>query len=136
MKLFSMWATKIKPVCAFYICTYYILLVTAVNFELTLCPKFTHSTPKTEYILPPLLKFQNFSLKLKKKFKVYGPFLWMGFNCLKATATSRRQFTFYHSVPRNSRYSFYDLVRMKGWVDLGATQWFWTRNPWTGNLAP
>ena len=26
----------------------------------------------------------------------------MGFNCLKATATSRRQFTFYHSVLRNS----------------------------------
>ena len=41
-------------------------------------------------------------------FKLYGPFLlWMGFNCLKATATSRRQFTFYHSVPRNSWYSFY-----------------------------
>ena len=32
--------------------------------------------------------------KLKKK--LYGPFLWMGFNCLKARATSRRQFTFYH----------------------------------------
>ena len=27
------------------------------------------------------------------KKKLYGPFLWMGFNCLKATATSRRQFT-------------------------------------------
>ena len=23
----------------------------------------------------------------------------MGFNCLKASATSRRQFTFYHQVP-------------------------------------
>ena len=42
-----------------------------------------------------------------KKNKLYGPFLWMGFNCLKATATSRRQFTFYHSVPRNSWCSFY-----------------------------
>ena len=39
--------------------------------------------------------------------KFYGPFLWMGFNCLKATATSGMQFTFYHSVPRNSWYSFY-----------------------------
>ena len=29
----------------------------------------------------------------------------MGFNCLKATATSRKQFTFYHSVPRKSWYS-------------------------------
>ena len=26
--------------------------------------------------------------------KLYGPFLWMGFNCLKATATSRREFYF------------------------------------------
>ena len=31
----------------------------------------------------------------------------MGFNCLKATVTSRWQFTFYHSVPRNAWYSFY-----------------------------
>ena len=29
-------------------------------------------------------------------FKLYGPFLWMGFNCLKTRATSRTQFTFYH----------------------------------------
>ena len=43
----------------------------------------------------------------RKKQKLYGPFLWMGFNYLKATATSKRQFTFYHSVPRNSWYSFY-----------------------------
>ena len=44
---------------------------------------------------------------IKLYFKLYVPFLWMGFNCLKATATSGRQFTFYHSVPRNSWYSFY-----------------------------
>ena len=31
----------------------------------------------------------------------------MEFNCLNATATSRRPFTFYHSVPGNSWYSFY-----------------------------
>ena len=49
--------------------------------------------------------FQPIVVLLKNK--LYGPFLWMGFNCLKATATSRRQFTFYHSVPRNSWYSFY-----------------------------
>ena len=36
---------------------------------------------------------------LKKK--LYCPFLWMGFNCLKATANSRRQFTFYHSFYEN-----------------------------------
>ena len=31
---------------------------------------------------------------------------------------------------------FIDLGRMKGWVHLGATQWFWTRDPWIGNPAP
>ena len=41
------------------------------------------------------IKFRTPSQKKKKK-KLYGPFLWMGFNCLKARATSRRQFTFYH----------------------------------------
>ena len=40
--------------------------------------------------------------------KLYGPFLWMGFNCLKATTTSRRQFIFYHSVPRNPWYSYWN----------------------------
>ena len=49
-------------------------------------------------------------LILKKK--MYGPFLWIGFNCLKARATSRRQFTFYHKVPRNPWYSFY-----RSWKD-------------------
>ena len=45
--------------------------------------------------------------EIKNFLKLYGPLLWMGFNCLKATATLRRQFTFYHSVSRNSGYSFY-----------------------------
>ena len=30
------------------------------------------------------------------KKKLYGPILWLGFNCLKASTTSRRQFTFFH----------------------------------------
>ena len=43
----------------------------------------------------------------KTKKKLYDLFLWMGSNCLKARATQRRQFTFYHYVPRNSWYLFY-----------------------------
>ena len=43
----------------------------------------------------------------KKKKNIMAPFLRMGFNCLKARATSRRQFTFYHYVPRSFWYSFY-----------------------------
>ena len=30
---------------------------------------------------------------------------------------------------------FIDLRRMKGWVDLGATQWFWTPDPLIGDPA-
>ena len=30
---------------------------------------------------------------------------------------------------------FIELGRMKGWVDLGATQWFWTRDPWIGKSS-
>ena len=38
-----------------------------------------------------------FSLKLLLEKKLYSPFLWMGFNCLKVT--------FYHMVSRTSWYS-------------------------------
>ena len=71
--------------------------------------------------------------KKKKKKKLYGPFLWIGFNCLKARSTFRRQFTFYHLVPRNSWYLFYRPRKDESWVDLGATHWFWIRDPWIGN---
>ena len=37
----------------------------------------------------------TFTVFGKKTFKLYDPFLWVGFNCLKARATSRRQFTFF-----------------------------------------
>ena len=53
----------------------------------------------TKIVCPPTLKSNVFTTAAldKKTFKkLYGPFLWMGFNCLKARATSRRQFTFYH----------------------------------------
>ena len=52
---------------------------------------------------PPPLGHYTFYIKLK----FYAPFSWMGFNYLKARATLRRQCTFYHKVPRNSWYSFY-----------------------------
>ena len=60
--------------------------------------------------------------------KLYGPFLWMGFNFLKTRTTLRRQFTFYHKFPEIPGTHFIDLGRMNCWVDLGATQWFWRRD--------
>ena len=48
----------------------------------------------------------------------------MGFNCLKARATSRRQFTFNTKFLEIPGTHFIVLGRMKGLVDLGATKWF------------
>ena len=46
--------------------------------------------------------FQNaFDWLLKKK--LYGPFLWMGFNCLKARATLSWQFTDHLSMSEGRR---------------------------------
>ena len=46
--------------------------------------------------------------------KLYGPFLWMGFNCLKTRAFSRGQFTFTTKFPEIPGTHFIDLGRMKG----------------------
>ena len=48
------------------------------------------------------------------------------------TATSRRQL----SLPEIPGTHLIDLGRMTGSVDLGATQWFWTWDPWIENPAP
>ena len=56
--------------------------------------------------------------------KHYGPFLWMGFNCLKTRATCGGSLLFTTKFPKIPGTHFVDLGRMKGCVDLGATQWF------------
>ena len=68
---------------------------------------------------------------LKEK-KLYGPFLWMGLNCLQAIEPLRRDSLLFitkspevpgtHLIDPGTH--LIDLGRMKGWVDLGATQWF------------
>ena len=53
----------------------------------------------------------------------------MGFNCLKARATLRKQFTFYHYVSRNSWYSLY-----RSWKDERLS-WAWN-HPVVLNMGP
>ena len=59
--------------------------------------------------------------------KICGPFLWVGFNCLKATEPIRGDslvFTIkFTKIPGTYLINF---RRMKGWVNPEATQWFWT----------
>ena len=62
---------------------------------------------------------------------MYGPFLWMGFNCLKVTEPLQGGSTLFTiKLPDIPGAHWVDCGRMKGWVDPGATQWFWTRYPW------
>ena len=75
--------------------------------------------------------------KKKKKKKLYGPFLWMGFSCLKASESLQGDsLLFTTRSPSVPSTNLMDPGRMKQWVDLGASQWFSTQEPWIGNPAP
>ena len=61
----------------------------------------------------------------------YDPFY------LKATEPLRGDsFLFTFQFPEVSGTQLIDLERMKGWVDLANTQWFWTEDPWIENPVP
>ena len=71
---------------------------------------------------------------LKKK-TLNAPFYGWG-----STASSLEPFwggglLFNTKFPEIPGTHFIDLWRMKGWVNLWATQWFWTRDPWIGGPA-
>ena len=98
-------------------------------------PLVVHRCQAVFHKMLGLLWCWNFKLDLFKKIN-YGPFLCMGFNCLKATeplwidsllfTTQSQGFPGTHLI---------DHRRMKCWVNLGATQWFWMWDPWIENLA-
>ena len=67
-------------------------------------------------------------IAIKKEKKLYGPFYGWG-SRLKGKATSRRQFTFFFYVPRNSYYSFY-----RPWKDERLSQ-SWS-HPMVLNTGP
>ena len=71
----------------------------------------------------PTLYLTSHSIKKNLK-KLYGPFLWMGFNCLKARATSRRILFFTIKFPEIRGTHYISHGRMNGWVEFGTTQWF------------
>ena len=64
--------------------------------------------------------FKRTSIKLKLKifkltFILYGPFLWMGFNCLKASEPLRGgSLLFTTKLPEIPATHLINLVRMKG----------------------
>ena len=70
--------------------------------------------------------FSHFSIFINDlKKKLYSPFLWLGFNFLKATVPLRGDsLLFTIKSSRVPGAHLIDLRGMKGWVELGVTQWY------------
>ena len=89
---------------------------------------------------PTYFKLQDknpIDLMLTNTKKRYDPFLWIGFSCFKVSEPPEGESLFFTIQFQGvSGVQLIDLNRKKDWVDPGATQWFWTQNPWIGNLAP
>ena len=65
------------------------LFIFLIDFMMSSHDHYTRSSKK--------MSLEDAIANLQSDFKkLFGPFLWMGFNYLKARDTSRRQFTFYH----------------------------------------
>ena len=74
--------------------------------------------------------------KLTKKTNFMAPFYGWGSTASKLGPLQVGSLLFTTKFPEIPRSHFIDIGRKKGWVDLGATQWFWTRDTWIGNPVP
>ena len=74
-------------------------------------PKFCGKDADCESIYKPkrdgdkVVTYHTIQKIANWKKQLYGSFLWIGFNCLKARATSRWQFTFYHFLKIENKFS-------------------------------
>ena len=65
-----------------------------------------------------------------------APFYGRGLTVLRLQSHYEETVYFLISSPGVSSTHLINLRRMKYWVDLAATQRFWTRDPWIGNPIP
>ena len=65
-----------------------------------------------------------------------APFYGWGSTASRLEPLRGGSLLFTTKFPEISGTHFTDLGRMKGWVDLGATQWFWAQDCWIGNPVP
>ena len=88
-----------------------------------------------------LLKREN--LRQKPFFKCWSwtkfmtPFYGWGSNASRRLEPLRGgSLLFTAKFPEIPGTQFFHLGRMKGWVEIGATQRFWTQEPWIRNSKP
>ena len=64
----------------------------------------------------------------------YAPFLRMGFNYPKPKEPSKGDILLFTTIsPGVPSTHFINLEKMKGWVNLGANQWFWSQD-WRSSI--
>ena len=104
------------------------------NFE-------SHNSLKLNKYLRPSFEFcwmwifPRIKLSLKKT-NFMSPFCGWGSTASRLEPLRGGSLLFTTKFPEIPGTHFIDLGRMKGWVDLGATQQIWTRDLWIGNPAP
>ena len=79
-------------------------------------------------------KFTMYWIKKKKNFM--APFYRWGSTASRLEPLRGVSLLFTTKFPEIPCTHFINLGRMNSWVNLGATQWFWARDPWTGNSVP
>ena len=77
---------------------------------------------------------QNILINFKKK-TFMAPFYRCSSTASRLESLRRGSLLFTTKFPEIPGTHFIDLGGMNGWVNLGATQWFWIRDPWIGNPA-
>ena len=82
----------------------------------------------------PFCSFYILGFWLKKK-NFMAPFFGWGSTVSKLEPLRGESLLFTTKFPEISGTHFIDLGRVKGWVNLGTTHWFWTRGLWIGNPA-
>ena len=81
---------------------------------------------------------QHFFKKQKRsvtKKKLYGPFSWMGSAASRLMPLRGGSLLFTTKFLDIPGTHFIGLGRMKVWVNLGATQWFWTQDLWIASFS-
>ena len=76
----------------------------------------------------------EYLISIKKRFMV--PFYGWSSTASRLEPLWGGSLLFTTKFPEIPGTHFIDLGRMNGWVGLGTTQWFWTREPWIGNPVP
>ena len=72
--------------------------------------------------------------KFELNFNFTALFYGWGSTALSLEPLGGGSLLFTNKFPEISDTNFLDLGRMKAWFSLGATQWFWTWDPWIVNL--